>query len=181
MAKQDDVEEVRRKYPRAQMEWTAEEDEELIRERHRPLKELAERFQRQPGAIETRLKKLGKRGLIPPEAPVAAEVAVGAEAPSPDLGEPRIAPPSGGGFTARPEEIVPTQYVEPAVAPASERTTPPMTLEEQVAEEETEPIREGQRRSAVSIVVIILLVTVLTLLLFYLLGWFDVTEGTQGT
>ena len=55
------VDEIRRKYPKAYTEWTGEEESLLIAElaRGKSIDELAERFQRQPSAIRSRLQKLG--------------------------------------------------------------------------------------------------------------------------
>lgn len=53
------VEKVRRRYPRAYEPWSAEEDERLWAARGQSVPEIARAFQRQPGAIRSRLKKLG--------------------------------------------------------------------------------------------------------------------------
>lgn len=55
------VEEIRRKYPKAYTEWMEEEESLLIAElaKGKSIDELAERFQRQPSAIRSRLQKLG--------------------------------------------------------------------------------------------------------------------------
>lgn len=55
------VEEIRRKYPKAYTEWTKEEDSLLITEhtQGKTIDELAKDFQRKPGAIRSRLQKLG--------------------------------------------------------------------------------------------------------------------------
>lgn len=52
---------IRRRYPRAYEKWTEEEDIQLRQQYHAGvgLSELATRLQRQPGAIESRLRKLG--------------------------------------------------------------------------------------------------------------------------
>ena len=56
-----DIEEIRKKYPRAYMKWTKEEDETLRDEylRGKTIGELAKIFQRKPSAIHSRLRKLG--------------------------------------------------------------------------------------------------------------------------
>ncbi len=61
-----DVQRVRREHPRAYEPWTQEEDARLRNEQHRSDRELAEAFQRKPGAIRSRRKKLGL-GLLVPE------------------------------------------------------------------------------------------------------------------
>jgi hypothetical protein len=55
------VEEIRCKYPKAYTKWTEEEESLLITEhaKGKSIDELAERFQRQPSAIRSRLGKLG--------------------------------------------------------------------------------------------------------------------------
>ena len=52
---------IREQYPRAYEPWSAEEDEQLqLRySQQASIKVLAAEFQRQPGAIQSRLKKLG--------------------------------------------------------------------------------------------------------------------------
>jgi hypothetical protein len=60
-ALQTKIESIRERYPRAYQPWTPEDDDELA-ERYSPeitLRELATMFQRQPGAISSRLRKLG--------------------------------------------------------------------------------------------------------------------------
>jgi hypothetical protein len=54
-------EKIRQKYPRAYVKWSQEEDENLKKEYAscQQIGELAQRFQRQPGAIRSRLQKLG--------------------------------------------------------------------------------------------------------------------------
>ena len=54
-------EKIRQKYPRAYVKWSQEEDENLKKEyaSRQQIDELAQRFQRQPGAIRSRLQKLG--------------------------------------------------------------------------------------------------------------------------
>jgi hypothetical protein len=58
--------ELRLQYPKAYISWTAEEDE-LLRKRFgegQTIRRLSEQFQRKPGAIRSRLRKLGlKLGL----------------------------------------------------------------------------------------------------------------------
>lgn len=56
-----DVEKIRQKYPRAYVKWTREEDEKLKNEyaSGQQIGELAKKFQRQSGAIRSRLQKLG--------------------------------------------------------------------------------------------------------------------------
>ncbi|MEG3896612.1 MULTISPECIES: hypothetical protein [unclassified Microcoleus] len=58
-----DVEKVRQKYPRAYVKWSREEDEKLKNEyaSGQQIGELVKRFQRQPSAIRSRLRKLGLR------------------------------------------------------------------------------------------------------------------------
>jgi DNA-directed RNA polymerase specialized sigma24 family protein len=55
------VEEARKQYPRAYEPWNAEEDEQLRLQYNQQasIDEIATEFQRQPGAIKSRLKKLG--------------------------------------------------------------------------------------------------------------------------
>ncbi len=55
------VEEIRHQYPKAYEKWTSAEDEQLKREYQSGLSisALAALFQRQPSAIQSRLKKLG--------------------------------------------------------------------------------------------------------------------------
>ena len=57
------VEEMRRKHPKAYSNWTAEEDATLTSEhaQGKTIDQLAREFQRQPGAIRSRLRKLGLR------------------------------------------------------------------------------------------------------------------------
>jgi hypothetical protein len=57
------VETIRREYPKAYQPWTTEEDENLRKKYAEGLKiaELADYFERQPSAIESRLVKLGLR------------------------------------------------------------------------------------------------------------------------
>ena len=57
----DDVQTIHPKYPHAYAKWSAEEDARLRSEYSlgRKMSELADSFQRQPGAISSRLKKLG--------------------------------------------------------------------------------------------------------------------------
>ena len=54
-------EKIRQKYPRAYVKWSQDEDENLKKEYAscQLIGELAQRFQRQPGAIRSRLQKLG--------------------------------------------------------------------------------------------------------------------------
>ena len=54
-------EKIRQKYPRAYVKWSQDEDENLKKEYAscQEMGELAQRFQRQPGAIRSRLQKLG--------------------------------------------------------------------------------------------------------------------------
>jgi hypothetical protein len=54
-------EEIRKRYPRAYEKWTAEEDERLrlLIYQNKDLKAIAEDLLRQPGAISSRLVKLG--------------------------------------------------------------------------------------------------------------------------
>ncbi|MFB8795278.1 MAG: hypothetical protein U7126_13895 [Microcoleus sp.] len=56
-----DVEKIRQKYPRAYVKWSREEDEKLKNEyaSGQQIGELAKKFQRQSGAIRSRLQKLG--------------------------------------------------------------------------------------------------------------------------
>ncbi|MEK0179666.1 MAG: hypothetical protein EAZ98_23955 [Oscillatoriales cyanobacterium] len=56
-----DVEKIRQKYPRAYVKWSREEDEKLKNEyaSGQKIGELAKKFQRQSGAIRSRLRKLG--------------------------------------------------------------------------------------------------------------------------
>lgn len=56
-----DVEKIRQKYPRAYVKWSLEEDEKLKNEyaSGQQIGELAKKFQRQSGAIRSRLQKLG--------------------------------------------------------------------------------------------------------------------------
>jgi len=56
-----DVEKIRQKYPRAYVKWSLEEDEKLKNEyaSGQQIGELAKKFQRQSGAIRSRLRKLG--------------------------------------------------------------------------------------------------------------------------
>ena len=56
------VQEIRRKYPKAYVKWTKEEDVRLSNEYSKRVSELADSFQRRPGAIRSRLQKLG---LVP--------------------------------------------------------------------------------------------------------------------
>jgi hypothetical protein len=55
------VEEIRKKYTKAYEKWSEEEDKNLMAEysRGKNINELAEDFQRKPGAIRSRLQKLG--------------------------------------------------------------------------------------------------------------------------
>ena len=54
-------EKIRQKYPRAYVKWSQDEDENLKKEYAscQQIGELAQRFQRQPNAIRSRLQKLG--------------------------------------------------------------------------------------------------------------------------
>lgn len=54
-------EKIRNKYPRAYVKWSQDEDENLKKEyaSGQQIGELVQRFQRQPGAIRSRLQKLG--------------------------------------------------------------------------------------------------------------------------
>lgn len=54
-------EKIRQKYPRAYVKWSQDEDEKLKKEyaSGQQIEELAQRFQRQPSAIRSRLQKLG--------------------------------------------------------------------------------------------------------------------------
>ncbi|MEG4420248.1 hypothetical protein QUA70_16910 [Microcoleus sp. LAD1_D5] len=54
-------EKIRQKYPRAYVKWSQDEDENLKKEyaSGQQMDELAQRFQRQPSAIRSRLQKLG--------------------------------------------------------------------------------------------------------------------------
>jgi archaellum component FlaC len=56
-----DVEKIRQKYPRAYVKWSRAEDEKLKHEyaSGQQIGELVKRFQRQPSAIRSRLRKLG--------------------------------------------------------------------------------------------------------------------------
>jgi hypothetical protein len=58
---QQRVDKIRQQYPRAYEKWTEEEDMQLRQKYHEGVrvKELATLLQRQPGAIEARLRKLG--------------------------------------------------------------------------------------------------------------------------
>jgi hypothetical protein len=55
------VDEIRKKYPKAYEKWSEKEDKNLMAEysRGKSIDELAENFQRKPGAIRSRLQKLG--------------------------------------------------------------------------------------------------------------------------
>ena len=55
------IEEIRKKYPKAYMKWTKEEDDLLRNEflQGKTIDELAKIFQRKPSAIRSRLQKLG--------------------------------------------------------------------------------------------------------------------------
>jgi len=55
------VECIRRAHPNAYREWTSDDDDELRRafERGGSVRDLSELFGRQPGAIRSRLRKLG--------------------------------------------------------------------------------------------------------------------------
>lgn len=57
----DNVEQIRREYPKAYAKWTEEENICLKNEylRNKTIAELTEIFQRKPGAIRSRLQKLG--------------------------------------------------------------------------------------------------------------------------
>ena len=57
-----DVQEIRREYPKAYAKWTKEEDALLSNEYSKRVSELADSFQRRPGAIRSRLQKLGLLG-----------------------------------------------------------------------------------------------------------------------
>ena len=66
------MEKIKTQHPRAYQPWTDEEDAKL-REMHEgdiPVREIAAEFQRQPGAIRSRLTKLG---LLPPKQKVDEE------------------------------------------------------------------------------------------------------------
>ena len=54
-------EKIRHKYPRAYVKWSQDEDENLKKEyaSGQQISELVQKFQRQPGAIRSRLQKLG--------------------------------------------------------------------------------------------------------------------------
>lgn len=56
-----DLQEIRRDYPRAYMKWSQEEDDQLeaLYASGETVKNLAVHFERKPGAIRSRLKKLG--------------------------------------------------------------------------------------------------------------------------
>jgi len=56
-----EVEQIRRQYPKAYVKWTEDEDMQLKNEytQGKAISELAVTFQRQPGAIRSRLQKLG--------------------------------------------------------------------------------------------------------------------------
>jgi hypothetical protein len=60
-AKAYGVEEIREKYPKAYTKWTEDEDNNLRNEylRGKTVEELASSFQRKPGAIRSRLLRLG--------------------------------------------------------------------------------------------------------------------------
>lgn len=60
------VEQLRHEYPKAYATWTQEEDDRLrnLYAQNKPIKELADIFQRKPSAIRSRLKKLDKLGLL---------------------------------------------------------------------------------------------------------------------
>ena len=55
------IKEIRKKYPKAYTKWTKEEDASLRDEylQGKTIDELAEKFQRKPSAIRSRLQKLG--------------------------------------------------------------------------------------------------------------------------
>lgn len=55
--------EIRKRYPRAYISWTAEEEERLLANLSNgvPMDELANLLERRPSAIRSRLRKLGKR------------------------------------------------------------------------------------------------------------------------
>jgi len=63
-SKAHDLDEIRKKYPRAYAKWSSEEDERLMRKHSEGIciTEIAAIFQRQPSAIQSRL---GKLGLLP--------------------------------------------------------------------------------------------------------------------
>ena len=60
-AYRDRIRLVRDRYPRAYERWNGAEDERLrhLRDRDRTVKQISEEFQRQPGAVRSRLDKLG--------------------------------------------------------------------------------------------------------------------------
>jgi len=60
------VEQLHHEYPKAYATWTQEEDDRLrsLYAQNKPIKELADIFQRKPSAIRSRLKKLDKLGLL---------------------------------------------------------------------------------------------------------------------
>jgi len=55
------LEEIRKKFPKAYMPWTKEEDEKLCEffQKNIPIKDIAKEFERKRGAITARLEKLG--------------------------------------------------------------------------------------------------------------------------
>lgn len=59
-SKKYDVEQIRHRYPKAYVKWTEDEDMQLKKEyaQGKTISKLADIFQRQPGAIRSRLQKL---------------------------------------------------------------------------------------------------------------------------
>lgn len=58
------LEKIRQKYPNAYAKWTPEEEQILKKEYLKFTKKTSDSFQRSPGAIRARLRKLFKRKLI---------------------------------------------------------------------------------------------------------------------
>jgi hypothetical protein len=153
-SKAEELDDLRRQYPKAQMDWTEAEDRGLIEWRDQPIEELSRRFERQPGAIESRLKKLTRRGLIPREAPAP---------PTPLAGAPpeAVAPSAETvGMSAAPEEME-------AEGTASADETAPPTTHPVTAPVETEPGRLGLW------LLVIIVLFVLAIAAAFLIRWYQ--------
>ena len=107
----DHVRHARRKYARAYEPWTSDEDARLRAEHRRSNRELAKMFQRTPGAIRSRRKKLGLEAFAPVAGRQNGHERLGSELPN------ELERPSGGSrprlSTLGSQPLVATQPTPP--------------------------------------------------------------------
>jgi endonuclease/exonuclease/phosphatase family metal-dependent hydrolase len=122
------VEEIRRRHARAYAQWTAEDDEKLLRHAHLSVSDLAAMFGRKRGAIRSRRRKLG---IGPDATPQAAangkqrELQPSAESTQPE----KTPPPTKRPWTPEDDEKLRQFANVPVPALAEILQRPPDTVE----------------------------------------------------